>query len=392
MGEVTLGGSLSRPATVNKQSIPDNDPLASVLKKTGLLGTGARQFLFPLIFGFVYFIVNDILLPLLLGRFSTTPSYIGPFDARLVPNRIVDAVFVPVLVFYYGRVSLELPAVFDNLVARGVFGPQVSGKDSEQITYHRNLFTRWAGSIWVTPFAIAATVLAGLEESFDFASPPHAHSFINSDPIIFGFNVAMWVLLAYMIAAIFMRYILLTSWLIRLQFVPPSARFQVDILDQDGRMGFSPITKTSVLVAQIFTVALLAFVFILKGARNIGLSLNGPDWPGYVGIVIASIPFVILPIYLVHRAMIHERERILEEFAEDVGYPHSAAVVHRWGQIGEEERQRWYAAQVILLRLAQVKDWPVTLDEAATVFFTYLLGTIFSVLSTLQTIANFLSR
>ncbi len=370
-----------------------SDPFAYILCKIGLLGPGLKgRLVWPTIFGFVYFVVNDILLPILLGRFATTPNYIGPFDPRLLPNRIVDVILVPLIVYYYGRVSLELPHIFNELERNGVFGPVDANAETDQQTFHRNLFRRWAGSIIMTPLAIAAAVIAGLEESFDFASPPHAHSFINSDPIIFGFNVAMWVLLAYMIAAIFSKYILLTFWLIRLQFVPQKGRFQVDILNPDGRMGFSPITNSSVLVAKIFTVALLAFVFILKGARNIGLSLNGPDWPGYVGIIVLSIPFVLLPIYLVHRAMLHERERILHEFDEDVRYPHTSTIILRWDEIGDQQRQRWHTAQVMLLRLAQVKDWPITLDEAATVFFTYLLGTVFTILSTLQSIVSFLSR
>src|SRR5438046_1409509 len=99
-----------------------NEPLAYLLIKLRLLGPGPFQkWLWPIIVTFFYFLVNDCLLPLLLHRVSSHAGYIGPFDVLRLPNLIVDAFFVPVLVYYYGQTNLVLPRTFDRLVENGIF-------------------------------------------------------------------------------------------------------------------------------------------------------------------------------------------------------------------------------------------------------------------------------
>lgn len=392
---VSVQSAQSDPGGTNRVGLAEPaltaiDPLARLLARCGVIGMRLPQrLILPGLYFVIYFVLNDIVLPLMLGRFSSVPGYTGPFDPRLQPNRVADGFVMPVLIYYYGRVSILLPGVFDRLRKNGVFGPD-SEVSSGNLKFHRLLHDRWAGGPWLFPLAITAVGVVGVRTSFDYFSPPHAHSFINSSPQVFAFNQAMWIFNYFLIAMMIMRYMLLTAWLLRLQRQDAMDMLNPDVLHADGRMGFSPITECVVTAAKIFSFALLLLVLVIRGNENIGLSASSPNWIGYLGILVASLPFVILPIYLVHRIMAHKKDWFIANLADETAYPHSSWLLKNTTLTEPRDRDRWQVAQLLLVRLSQVKDWPVTVEEAATVVFTYLLGTAFTLLSTVQRIVQFL--
>lgn len=369
-----------------------NDPLAYLLIKLRLLGPGPfRKWLWPIIVTFFYFLVNDCLLPLLLHRFSSHAGYIGPFDPLRLPNLIVDAIFVPALVYYYGQTTLILPNIFERLVENGIFG---SPQDKEVISIverQRRIFLKYMGSIWLTPLAIALALWITLTISMDYASPPHPHMYINLDSHVFLFNVGLWLLNYYMLTMIFMHFILLAVWLLRLH--GKSSQWplwlRADVLHPDNRMGFKPITECAVLAAKMIVVLLLSLVLILKGNENIGLSPSSPSWLSYIFILILSGPVVIPPLYIVHRFMKYEKDRFIQKITAQMGFLHTQ-VFQSWSQFSQDQQLNILMAQILLLRLAQLPDWPVTISEMLTVFVTYLLGTFLALLSVIQNIVSFI--
>ena len=83
--------------------------------KLGLLGRSRiRSWVWPLIFSFFYVIINDVLLPVFLGRFSSSGHYIGPLNPLLLPYRLADIFVVPVLIYFYGRISLAVYELRSN--------------------------------------------------------------------------------------------------------------------------------------------------------------------------------------------------------------------------------------------------------------------------------------
>src|SRR5262249_33033470 len=130
---------------------------------------------------------------------------------------------------------------------------------------------------------------------------------------------------------------------------------------------------------------------VLKGNRNINLSPASSDWLGYIGLLLIGSVFIVLPIYLAHRFMQDEKERVLHEFAS-LEHVHATSSVAGWRSLPEDQQRILLIAQVMMSRLTQVRDWPITADEVATVFFTYFLGTTFTILSSLQGILDFLSK
>jgi hypothetical protein len=295
--------------------------------------------------------------------------------------------------------------LFNRLARNGVFGASGADSDSVQaqvaldkrdrkqrlfsLDKQRQIFEDTVQSVWLTPVVICVALATTIYVGFDYTSPPGPHSFINSSPAIFAFNEALWFIEMYMVGMSFMRYILLTVWLTKLL---KQWRLKIDVLWPDGRMGFSPITDCAILATKTLIVALVFLVFVLKGAHNIGVPINTPEWLFYLGLVIGSLPFVVGPIYIAHRLMLREREYITADLIRESGYPHTIDVIGSAADSGDTERNQWLLAQVAFIRLAQVKDWPVTVDEAVTVIFGYLLGTAFTLLSSFKSVLDFIFR
>lgn len=367
------------------------DPFAWLLDRFGLIGHSLpRRVAWPAVFIFFYVVVNDLALPLALGRFWSHPGYLSPFDPIMLPFRVVDIFLMPVIVYYYGQVSVNLPRVFKELAAKGVFGDLTIDANVRTVEREAGRFQRWTGSIWLTPIAIIAALAVAVISANDYGSPARPHLFINSSNNVLLFNDIMWFIEYYMLAAMLMRYTLLTAWLLRLGRVMQRQGIRCDVLYPDNRMGFSPIAECSALAAKVFVLALLALLFILRGNHNIGLAPTSPDWLGYVTILIISIPFVIAPIYLAHRMM----RRAKDEFTQELlsrGQTGASVVSHQVG-LDEPASKDFVIRQIAFVRLGQVQDWPVTIDEAATVLLTYLLGATFTIASTIQGLIAFVSR
>lgn len=379
------------PGGGNEFSTIGNDPLAYVLIKLHLLGTTRfRKWIWPCIFTFVYLVVDECLLPLVLHRFSSTPGYIGPFDLRLLPYRIVDAVCVLALVYYYGQTNLLIPTTFDRLLANGIFG---SSLDEEVQKKQKRIFLNWVNSIWLTPLAIAIALWIAVISSVDYASPPRPRLFINSGPYVFAFNVGLWFLNYYMVAIIIMRFALFALWLLRLQSrtLQWQQLLKPDVLHSDNRMGFKPITDYVILVAKILVVVFFMILLILRGNENIGLSPTSPSWISYLLVLCLSTPVVLTPIYLVHRFMQREKELFVSRMVTQMGLSHSE-LLSEWPHLSDSQQTNVFMAQMLLLRLGQIPDWPVTIEEITTIFLTYLLGASLTILSAMQSILDFLTR
>ncbi len=403
MTSVVAPSATAQPLTQpldTQHPVIGNDPLAYLLVKLKLLGQSKWQkWWCPLIFTFFYFGVNNIILPLIMGRFASKPDYLGPFDPKMLPFRLADALPVPALVYYYGQATLLFSThgerlkdgtMFDQLVKNGIFGPPDSeaarsAKESEKI-----VFERWVGWMGFTPLAIALALWIAVGSSFQYASPPRPHLFINSEPTVLLFNAGMWLVNYYMIAIIIMRLVLISAWLLRFYWRSPWRQLlNVDVLNPDDRMGFSPITAFAVFSAKMLLLALIFTILVLRGNQNIGLSPG--EWTVYLIIVGFFILVVFFPLYLVHKIMIHQKDRLIDEITRRVGN-HMTATVREWPKPREAQWKNLLMEQMVLIRLSQVRDSPVTLSEANTVTVSYFIGTLLTLASGLQSLADIIGK
>ncbi len=291
-------------------SSPGNDPLAYFLCKLGLLGrSGFRSWVWPLIFSFFYVIINDVLLPVFLGRFSSSGHYIGPLNPLLLPYRLADIFLAPVLIYCYGQIALvgstrypsNSSTIFQQFVDHGFFGPQDDKNVQSCVLHERMLFARWLGTIWIAPVALGLALALTDISSLLYTTPSSPRLFINSDAIILFLNTAMWLLLAYMIMISAIRLLLLDGWLVALarRYQQRRIAWRTGAFNTDDRQRFSPIGNLAILAALFYLTLLLLLSLIFLGRHNLGIVAPAlPNWAGYLSVLLLLIVTMLAFLYV----------------------------------------------------------------------------------------------